>query len=422
MQGFRFTDKWGSLNTSETNKWLSDLPKSLKAAAEFEVEFEKDGSVYEVEHILNPTQSFDEMGTYGVFDVKEDGSLHNGVEITTVARKIDFNILQNQFKGILARVNEHYPIWVADSCGGHFHILSTYRGYDEYGHRYKELFEPVPGIIAQNYWQLIRKYLPALFWMSSVIYTKTWPDFILRYHRGQAFCRTDYLMKYSGAKNSCSSLFNKVYDNRYSALNYANMSLRDEDVSIFHIEHRYPDGNLSPSAVAAMCCLGGAMVIKAIKLSRWGILMCSNEEIATNRELLSNLNENNNDTLRKMALELVKFVSPEIKYFDQEGQALKVLNKLAHKPIALMMYEADNKITWEQIEDNLIQEEDAHREVVNNVIYIIDTLFCSGKNGVDDWYNSVAKQLSTSANNVKKAVETIGATFDDSIGSFIRSA
>jgi hypothetical protein len=135
---------------------------------------------------FQPTGRINDFGKYGVYQVKTDGSIQNGLELCTVGRRLDFLDLFVQYDNII-NVMMMYEPNMYENAGLHNHVLF------DYSDSYTCLEKPVPGIIFKNFCQLLRRYAPALVWLTSTVYHEG-EDYITRM---DYFCKGEELMRYT---------------------------------------------------------------------------------------------------------------------------------------------------------------------------------------------------------------------------------
>ncbi len=123
------------------------------------------------------------------------------------------------------------------------------------------------------------------------------------------------------------------------------------DISDLHLEFRFADADLSPTAVAAKTFLFLALLLKAVDLSQYGVIHVG-KIVPWRRKtfLLGILNNNNgalatSDTsalsdemvaeLTSGAQELLDLLSPVFERFE-DNAALDILTYLAQQPVSLL--------------------------------------------------------------------------------------
>jgi len=334
----------------------------------------------EMRELLQPTENVSDFGKKGVFEVKKDNSLINngGIEIPTVGRRVHWNSFYQMCKDIIDPISERGG-FVNERCGQHYHILAGYFGGRELGGRLgaglgrtvSELEKPVPEIVLANLHQLHRRYELAMFWiMSSGADPRTltrWARFrqsIRRFsslHSRMSKVQAEMFETVVGM-NSASNQKGKYVSIAYHFCRFDKAG----DVSTFHIENRIGDGVLSPAVATSWAMLCYALVLKAVRLSQYGIMEDGSDAYrARIKEIQPHLIDGERREwgdhrtantqglqpyipwLRENALEMVTWLKPEL---SNLGPSFDVLTALADKPCSLRLIDGD---TWQKIENDL---------------------------------------------------------------------
>jgi len=407
---------------------------------------------------LCPTNSWGVHGSEGIAEVTTDGSLEGGeglekgVEITTVGKRIDYRSYYEMIKKIMDITAENHA-YVNERCSIHIHILldyyrKFYKKDKDRGFKTSELEKPVPQIIFANFWQLVRKYQNALTWMGMALadprhYTR-WEKFrisVLEF--SPLFKKMDQL------KQEVMMHCENVGKPDYGFLNLDNMRFdRDGDISTLHVEFRHLDMMLSPSIVAANAILFFGMLMKAVELSRWGLLeIGDDEDLKEAKRLKSYILNNcpsgwdhesrlgdtrqvkkNADAYRSLALELIGLVKHTLVKFGP--QPFEVLRKLADKPVCFWREE---KTEWDKIEESFFVPFRIEDELDHCIMRLIDTNAVADCGDIDQWVDEAYDFLKDTAIEglpftkkkfrriVKGNVREWNLQWSDSIGAVIRS-
>jgi hypothetical protein len=169
------------------------------------------------------------------------------------------------------------------------------------------------------------------------------------------------------------------------------------------------DGLLAPSAVSAMACLYYALFIKAVELSRYGILKIgTKEEYEKAQEVKEALLNNCSDWQDGNKYGRFSDTSKLSKYTDilvsesfdliaqvkhilaSVGPAYDVLEKLAEAPCSLRL--CDGK-SWQQIEKELKVELTEEGQFEFQLNRIIDTRKIVSKETQSSWIAAVAEEM-----------------------------
>ena len=153
----------------------------------------------------------------------------------------------------------------------------------------------------------------------------------------------------------------------YAFLNLDNTRFdRNGDVQTFHVEFRHMDMIPSPSIVAASAILYFGMLMKAVELSRWGLLEIGDDESLKqakkykgyilnhcppgwdHESRLGNTSKvnANADVYREQSIELVGLVKHTLTRYGP--QPFEILRKLAETPVC---YHREKGKKWAEIEE-----------------------------------------------------------------------
>jgi len=178
------------------------------------------------------------------------------------------------------------------------------------------------------------------------------------------------------------------------------------DVKRLHLEMRAPDCLLSPSAIAALACLFHAMMIKAVEISRWGIVEVGDDEWAKQAQKVKDALMNNcpkdfsgdrfsdtselhkyYDILIDESLDLIR----QLKHIlIKIGPAYEVLEKIAVKPCSIRLCDGER---WENIEKDLAVILDEKGRIEIALEECVDLRYVSECQGVDEWITAVSRIL-----------------------------
>jgi hypothetical protein len=344
-----------TLSPREDSYWKDLLYRVTKIGTEIEVAPPKGVKrmtfEQEICQDLQPSHSFQKLGTYGVIDVKTE---HCGVEIRVIGRQPHFPTLQQQYSRIFAglRYRGGRP---RATCGLHFHLLTPGLG------------EPVPEVILANLWNLTRRYAPELKFMTSCG------------EKRSALCRRRNpnshleMVNHSPGTMSLAQIQQVLKESRVvpehqNFLNLEHLGFTETgDIFPFHLEFRFPDADFSPTSITAKTFLFLAMLLKAVDLSQYGIIHVGKIDPWRRKvELLNKLSNNDgnlatSDTialtdediqeLRQGGYELLDLLAPTFSWFA-DNPSLDVLMALVEQPISLMRCAGYD---WDAIESALAQ-------------------------------------------------------------------
>ncbi len=348
---------------------------------------------------LQPSKSYGKVSRSGVVGVTVDGSLlgDKGVEIITVGRRIDFWEFYNMSKKIIDKVTAMGG-YLNERTGVHMHVLASY--YEE-GGSINELEKDMPQLILANFHQLCRRYQNALTWMTMALGD---PNHMTRWEKFRVS-----ILGISPVTRDMRHVMEEVAGNsggnKYGFVNYNKCRFNKSSISRFHIEFREPDSTLCPSWFAALACIHYALVIKAVEISRYGLLKVGDEawlnKAIRMKEVILNGKGNWDEHRTSDTSDLLEHVD----YFVQEsldlvGQlkgillkmepAYDISIKLAERPVSLRLIDGN---TWEDIENELAVKLDETDQLELKLSEVIDLKLIEDCSDVDEWATEVKKCL-----------------------------
>ena len=284
---------------------------------------------------LQPSGTLERLGTNGVLDVQPE---HCGIEIRVIGRQPYFRALHQQYRQIMDVLIAH-GARPRHTCGLHFHLLTP------------TLAEAVPEIILANLWNLTRRYAPALKYLTSGGDTR---ESLCRRRNHNSHLE---MVRHSPATMSMQEIQQILKNSRtvpehQNFLNLEHLGFTENgDVLPFHLEFRFPDSHLSPTAVTAETFLFMAMLLKSVDLSQYGVIhvgktrpwrrqvkilgWLSNNDGNLAASDTSKITNEIIEELRQSCYELLDFLAPVFDWFV-DNPSLDVLLALAETPISLM--------------------------------------------------------------------------------------
>ena len=220
-------------------------------------------------------------------------------------------------------------------------------------------------------------------------------------------------------------------------LNYTSVQFSTQgNVNRLHMEGRFADGVLSPSAIASFGVLLYSLLIKAVSLSQHGIMHSGSrdymEEAYEIRRVLLN-NEGNyggprtsdtsnfepyKETVRRQTEEMLNVLHSELRY---HGKALTILRQLADKPCSMRIIDGD---TWGNIESDLSGKKTEYNPTRKKVLEAIDTFYIDDCVDEAEWSSEIATDLqlksTTVRDIVKELLEKRQVIWDGVVGTFVR--
>jgi hypothetical protein len=363
---------------------------------------------------LNPNHCYGLINASGVHSITTDGSLlgKKGAEVITIGRRIDYWEFYKMSKGIIDSAVSK-GAYINERCSIHMHVLTAYYSKlfksDDYGvpNQINELERPLPEIVLANFHQLVRRFQNALTWMTMGLNE---PERMTRWEKFRVS-----VLDISAVTHNMQHVKDLVSQhsggNKYGFVNYNFCNFDNNgDVSRFHIEMRQTDHIQSPSIVAALACLHYALVIKAVEISRYGILEVGDKEWLEHAKKVKEtiLNNKKNygdgdrfghtekahkhfDYLRNESFELVR----QLKHIlIQIGPAYQVLEQLADRPVALRRIDGHS---WERIESDFAVPVTDEGRLEHLVSEFIDLRLIDSCSTMEEWMTAVSDALKTDA-------------------------
>jgi len=365
-----------------------------------------------VDQELKPSHSYGSISKSGVHSITTDGSLlgNKGMEVITIGRRVDYFEFYKMTNDIIVSAVKK-GAYVNERCSIHMHILAAYYANlvtDKSGsmgipNAVSELERPLPQVILANFHQLCRRYQNAITWMTMGLTEK---DRLTRWEKYRVS-----ILDISAVPHSMYTVQRMVSENaggnKYGWVNYNYTRFNNSgDVRQLHLEMRVCDGLLSPSAVSAIACMFYALMIKAVEISRYGVLEVGSDEWLVNANRIKETLLNNKkgwkdgdrfcntsklhkyyDVLIKESLELVR----QLKHILLDiGPAYGILEQLAERPAALRLSKGE---TWEDIEQSLVVAVPDESAIEGALSMYIDLRLVNGAKTIEEWVTEVSKTL-----------------------------
>jgi hypothetical protein len=280
------------------------------------------------------------------------------------------------------------------------HVLTSY--YDQGGGRINELEKTMPQIILANFHQLCRRYQNALTWMTAALDD---PNHITRWEKFRIS-----IMDMSPVMQDMPRVVKSIAQHsggsdggKYGFVNYNKTRFRGNDVEKFHIEFREADSTLCPTWYAALACLHYAMVIKAVEISRYGLLKIGDEAWLKQAKRMKEIILNGSGDWGNSRVSNTEKVLDNVEYFVQDsldlvnqlksillrmGPAYDVLIKLAERPASLRRIDGEK---WESIEKDLAVEITDIGKIERKLDEVIDLRLIDDCKDPEEWIKSVVK-------------------------------
>jgi len=383
---------------------------------------------------LKPNNTYGQVSASGVHSIVTDGSLlgKKGAEIVTVGRRVDYWEFFRMANNIIGLAKKK-GAYLNERCSIHMHALASYYSkvvpnQEKMGvpAKVSEMERDMPEIILANLHQLVRRYQNAMTWMVMGLSEQH------RMTRWEKFRVS--VMPVSAVMHHMREVQEEVArhagGNKYGWINYNQVEFgQNGNVHRFHVEYRAADGLNSPSAVAAIACMYYALVIKAVEISRYGVVEIGDRdwmEQATKVKdtLLNNMKgyqdgdrfgdtsnlHKHYDILIGESLDLVRQLKSIL---IKIGPAYEVLEKLAERPCALRLVDGE---TWDKIEDDLkviMNEEGMFEVAVSEIITLNQVSECKD---LDEWVTTVGQVL---REDPELAIDPDNAEVEDTVKNYV---
>jgi hypothetical protein len=283
------------------------------------------------------------------------------------------------------------------TCGLHFHLIGI------------GLAENIPEIILANLWNMARKYAPGLKFLTSG--GNTWQGLCRRRQNNahQEFLRQSPMsMRMAEIQQRLKSSLDVPEHQNFFNLEHLDFDW-DGNVKQFHIEFRFPDGDLSPISIASKTFLYLAMLLKAVEISKFGLLHVGKIRDWNRKKGLMDLISNNDGAIatsdtsqaldrleeyQKNAGDLLGFLKSIFILLDNPSEVL--LQALAEKPISLRRIESDD---WKKIDKDLkkLVETENHFDAIDHrIIKIVELGLVENMPNFEEWLTMAAIQANTS--------------------------
>jgi len=380
-----------------------------------------------------PSNCYGHIAESGVHSITTDGSLlgKKGVEIITIGRRINYREFYKMSKRILDS-SVGRGAYMNERCSTHMHVLASYYGKlapntKDTGipTQINEFERDMPEIILANFHQLCRRYQNAMTWMTMALDD---PQKMTRWEKFRVS-----VLQISAILDSMQRVKEKIHrnsgNNKYGWVNYDNMLFgKGGGVKRFHVELRGADGIMCPSAVAAVACMYYALVIKAVEISKYGIVEVGDEEwlersIQIKEAMMNNMKDYNAGDRFSHTKHLHKYYDDlvaeshdlvrQLKHIlIKIGPAYRVLEKLADRPIALRRCDGED---WDAIERDIeipMTEQGKFELVVDE---FVDLRLVTECDSMEEWVEAVTRTIQDD----KAIAEEIGSDIGDRVKTYV---
>ncbi len=401
-----FSCRPDSLSFAQATYYQDLLYRTLKIGTELEFALpqrvRREDLEKELTAELKPSQDMNNLGRLGVFDISKE---HCGIEIRVIGRHPHWDAQVHQYRQIMA------PLWrnkvrMRPTCGLHFHLLGV------------GLSEPVPEIILANLWNIMRRYGPGLKFLTSGGESTAALCRRRQHNAHQEFMRRG---PESLTVAEIQQHLKKSFDvpEHQNFFNLEHLRFNDKgEISTFHVEFRFPDGDLSPLSITAKVFLFLVMMLKAVEISKFGLLhVGKTSQWQRKKELLDLISNNDGklatsdtaaclpylDEYRQNASSLLRFLKSIFILLDNPAEL--ILQSLAESPISLRRHRG---LDWQQIDQELqglVGSEEKMDEGDYKLCKIIEMGLVEQKEDFQSWLVSAAYLCNCPPEEVSKRLE-----------------
>lgn len=418
---------------SEAEKALTDIKELMrwqhwvKTQVRVGCELEKEGNPREnLVSLLSPTQTYDRLGKYNVVNVVRDPSVRGGTEVLVCGTNEAFSTAHQKMTE-LHKLFKRVGLKAGPTAGMHYHLVASQD-------------DDMPEVILKNLYQLVRRYYSGLLYLTS-----TGGNPGVTRDRNMSFYHTLHLSLTPSArtmlqvKREMNSRPGRVA--RYCAFNmgYMDGTIKDlmrfnDDGSVarFHVEFRWPDSSDSPAQVVAQMYLFRALLMKAVELSRFGVMNADSDadQWAKNKQAVIGLAEGRIfgagtpeefDPVPFAQEEARKLVSALRNHLlNIDGSSLRILEEVVETPVWRRRREGHS---WDRVERNLLPRDRQLNEDSEQVLRAVLLQQVTGAGSAKEWKSKAADTLGLKRARVVSAVKRIEhqvqMVFDRSAGTYM---
>jgi hypothetical protein len=402
-----FVRRKDTLSIDDASYYQDLLYRTVKIGTELEFALPKgtrrEDIQPQIESLLLPSKDMNRLGRLGIYDVIKE---HCGVEVQVIGRHPHWEMLLRQYQQILPPLLGK-GVRMRPTCGLHFHLIGI------------GLAESIPEIVLANFWNLTRKYAPGLKFLTSG------GDNRLALCRRRQHNAHQEFMRQSPIHQSMQDIKTNLHKSlevpeHQNFVNLEHLGFDEAgDVYPFHLEMRFPDGDLAPVSITAKTFLFLAMLLKAVEISKFGLLHVDKVRNWKRKKRLMDLISNNDglqatsDTsaitreliqeFRDVARDLLRFLKSIFIILDNPAEM--VLEALAEKPVSFRRITGDS---WSKIDQDLfqlIQPERMMDEVDHRIIKIIELGLVENVSSHEEWYAEAARTCGLSKETVRQRLQ-----------------
>ncbi len=422
---------------AEVEKALTDIKELMrwqhwvKTQVRVGVELEKEGTPREhLLGILNPSHSYDKLGKYNVVNVVHDGSVRGGNEILVCGTNEAFSTAHHKMTE-LHKLFKRVGLKAGPTCGMHYHLVASQD-------------DDMPEVILKNLYQLVRRYYAGLMYLTSTgtggpVTRSTDMHFYAPSHlgitpNGRTMAEVKSLLFQRNGRYGAFNMgtFDQDHPAGVPALKNLMRFNADGSVERFHVEFRWPDSTDSPAQIVAQMYLFRALLMKAVELSRFGVMQADSdtEQWTKNKAAVQYMaggrthGSDGPDSgfsigfAREEASKLLTALRSHLLNID--GSSLAVLEEVISKAVWERRREGHS---WDRVERNLLPRERQLNEDSEQILRAVLLQQVTGAKSAKDWKTKAAEALGLKRQRVVSAVKRVEhqvqMVFDRAAGTYM---
>ena len=373
-----------------------------------------------IEAFMEPSGDMNQLGRLGVYKVINE---HCGVEVLIIGRHPHWESLVDQYSQIIYTLLEE-NVRMRPTCGFHFHLLQVGAS------------ESIPEIILANLWNIFRLFAPGLKFLTSGGGKR---DSLCRRRQHNAhqefikLCPTRHHMREIQAALKASM----DVPEHQNFFNLEHIAFTDEgEIGTMHMELRFPDGDLCPVSITAKTFLFLTMLLKAVEISKFGLLDVEKDPSwEKNVELLDHISNNDGrlaasdtaDITDKMLEEyrengraLLRFLKSVFLIFDNPAEV--ILKELVEMPVSLRRISGRDWLEIDSELANMVAPLHTPDEIDHELLKIIELSLLAEEKNEEIWLTKVAEQLQTNRPGIIQRLQFLinrDPVWSEEIGSMV---
>jgi len=377
----------------------------VKTQVRIGIELEKAGNapLYILERELEPSHSYGILSRYNVVNITHDGSVNGDGNEILVCGTIEPFIIALEKMEELHKILRGHRLKADASCGMHYHILAAQNSF-------------MPEVILKNFYQLFRFYYAGLLYLTS---TGTASSRTSDISRGSTQYFSSAHVGITPVGRTMSSVKARIngQSGRYSAFNMGDelggrhdlMRFNGENQVVdFHVELRFPDASDAPAQIVAQMFMFRAMLLKAIELSKFGVITARADETPSTRQVADRLvngtvQPSDLEYAKDQAQRLLTLIRPNLLTID--GSSAKILGEMIRHPVWKLR---KGGVSWADINNGLLPRERVVKDIAQVVLKTIVLQQVTGAKTAQLWKGQAATFLGLPENEIRNGLIQLG--------------